>query len=194
VREISHANFGYVIAYLLPGFVIIWELQGAVPLLRTWLGTTPTDAATIGGFLFATLAAIGAGMMAHTGRWILVDSIHHATGVVRPSFRFRTLGSRIGAFEYLIEIHYRYYQFYGNMVVALLVAYAIPWNTGAASSIGWRDVGFVVLEALLFTSSRDCLQKYYRRVDELLRDDDDRAIVDPPRGTPRPEGRARAGR
>lgn len=185
MKDLTHANFGYLVAYLLPGFVIVWALQERVPLLAEWLGGAVSESTTVGGFLYATLAAVAAGMMASTIRWAVLDTVHHATGVKQPRFVFANLAGRVDAFEYLIEIHYRYYQFYSNMLVAMLMAYGLRRPTGI-EAIGWSDAAFVATDVLLFWASRDCLVKYYQRVDQLLRNKKGSAMLS--ESAPRPEG------
>jgi len=58
MREVNTQSFGYIIAFLLPGFIILVGLAQTSPTVAKWLGASGTDAPTIGGFLYGTLAAI----------------------------------------------------------------------------------------------------------------------------------------
>lgn len=83
---------------------------------------------------------------------------------------FSTLHEKLDAYQALIENHYRYYQHFSNMLLSLAFAYltrffAISWQT---YHVGMVDLGFVVVEIVLFFGSRDALRKYYRRAGELL--------------------------
>ena len=64
----SVANFGVLIAYILPGLLVLWGLSELSPAFRGWLAAAAPDTATIGGFLYITIAAIGAGLTASTVR------------------------------------------------------------------------------------------------------------------------------
>jgi len=71
-------------------------------------------------------------------------------------------------YRLLIEIHYRHYQFYANMFVAVLIAVV-----GYHIHVGWRtfglaDLATVILEPIFFFTSRDTLQKYYSRTVQLF--------------------------
>lgn len=124
----------------------------------------------MGGFLYVTLGSIGAGMTASAVRWAIVDSIHHSTGIIRPNWNDAMLSSKLRAFEYLVENHYRYYQFYGNSLVSLLFAYS-AWRLApgsVANGIVGEDVGVLLIAWLFFAGSRDALRKYYFRVTLLL--------------------------
>src|SRR5262245_28317945 len=64
----------------------------------------------------------------------------------------------VASFELLVNIHYRYYKFYGNMLVDLAFFYA---TRGYA--LGWRGLFYWLLIALFLVASRDALRKYYER-------------------------------
>lgn len=157
----SLTNFGLLIAYVLPGFT---ALQG-VPFLATAPGGWGVEGApTLTGFLSGTLEAVAVGLTVSTVRWLVIDTLHHRTGVRPPAWDFGHLAAGAAAFELLVHIHYRYYKFYANMVVALLAAYA-----GGGYSLGWRGLAYWLLAALFFLGSRDALRKYYARAGQLLR-------------------------
>lgn len=169
-KESFEANFGLLIAYLLPGFVALWGVAYISPVVQTWFGTAPEQAPSVGGFLYVTLASIMVGLTASTVRWLIVDTLHHATGVMRPSWDFSRLGENVAAFDALIEMHYRYYQFYANMVVALVFAMVLR-HLAAPGGPWWGDAADAVVVALIsvfLAGSRDSLAKYYRRSEQLL--------------------------
>jgi hypothetical protein len=102
-------------------------------------------------------------------RWALIDTLHGYTGLPLPPLDFSRLGKNVAAYELLIEIHYRHYQFYANMFVATAIAY-ICYRTqlGGVWPLGWPDTGVAVLEVIFFLTSRDTLRKYYTRSRQLL--------------------------
>ncbi len=160
-------NFGLLIAYVLPGFILLWSLAPYSATVTSWLGQATGDQPTVGGFLYVTLASVGLGQLVSTLRWLLIDSLHHITGIRQPQFDFSNLRNAVDAFNRLIEIHYRYYQWHANSLVALLFAAPLHWH-----SQGFRISELLILivtMVVLFLGSRDTLSKYYRRVDALLR-------------------------
>jgi predicted membrane protein len=70
----------------------------------------------------------------------------------------------------LTDIHYKFYQFHGNLLVAVLFVYfARRAHLGfLIAPLGWLDVGFLVLSLILFVGSRDTLRKYHARLTLLL--------------------------
>lgn len=166
---VSNATFGPLVAYLVPGATVLAGLAPYSATLRSWFALSPADAPTIGGFLFLTVAALAVGMTVSAVRWAVVDSLHAWTGLGPPPLDFSALGRNVEAFVLLIEIHYRHYQFYANMLVATAVAYAsYRTQLGGLTPVGWPDVAVGLLALVFFAASRDTLRKYYGRSRQLL--------------------------
>lgn len=161
-----------MIAYLLPGFVALWGISYQSPAVRMWLtGNPPGYSVTIGGFLYTTMAAVIAGLFCSTVRWLLIDTLHHHTGIARPDWDFGELQKKLAAYQLMEENHYRYYQFYANVNVAITIGY-FSWRFAASRGVFiWADLLFIATVLLFHLGSRDTLQKYYSRVAYLLRDD-----------------------
>jgi len=169
MQNVTNANFGPLIAYLVPGATALWGLSRFSPAMAAWFAATPDNAPTISGFLYLTVASLAVGMTITAIRWAIVDQLHVLTGLRPPDLNFANLSRNVEAFSLLIEIHYRHYQYYSNM----LIATAITWichriELGVLWHIDLIDVGFVALEAIFFMTSRDTLGKYYQRTKQLL--------------------------
>jgi hypothetical protein len=162
-EENSLANFGLLIAYVLPGFTALHGFplpSGDHPAWGTG-GADPNPSLT--SFLSGTVMALAVGLTVSAVRWLLLDSLHHRTGIRPPAWDFARLDKNVAGFEYLVLIHYRYYKFYANMVVALAWAYATR-----EYALGWRGLAYWPLAGLFFLASRDSLRKYYQRAGQLL--------------------------
>ena len=169
MESVTNANFGPLIAYLVPGATVLVGFSQFSPVLRSWFGSAPADAPTIGGFLYLTVASLAVGMTVSAIRWALIDTLHSLTGLPLPRLDFSRLGQNVEAFGLLIEIHYKHFQYYSNMVVASAIAYTCyRVKLGGMLPLRWLDIAFVVLEAIFFITSRDCLRKYYTRSQQLL--------------------------
>lgn len=170
MRELNSGNFGIVISYLLPGFVTLSGLSFFSNTVAGWLSPQGPRPATVGGFLYATLASLACGMTVSAIRWAVADTIHHITGIRKPRFDFSKLKDSTAAFVVLIEVHYHYYLCYANTALALAftcVAYVISKGWGSA----WVLAAILPLEVVFWLASRDALRKYYRRAGELLEAD-----------------------
>jgi hypothetical protein len=170
VNELAGKNFGIIIAYILPGFVALWGASRFCPAVALWIAASHQGEPTVAGFCYVSLASLAAGLIVSTVRWALLDTLHHATGVKPPPWRFARLDDRLQGFLVLVESHYRYYQHSSNMFVAAAFSYSAYLNAEGfnVSRQGWLTVGVLLLEIILFAGSRDCLRKYYSRTQELL--------------------------
>lgn len=172
MRDVTNNNFGLLIAYVLPGLTVLWGASHFSPTLRSWLASNPTDSPTVGGFLYVTLGSVAAGMMVSTIRWLLIDGVHHLTGLKEPAWDFSRLGPNVAAFDVLIRIHYQFYQFNANLLVAILFTYVMRKSTLETFVVfGWEDVAWLLAAVVLFAGSRDTLRKYHQRVELLLSDE-----------------------
>lgn len=167
--EFSGREFGLIIAYILPGMALILGLSPLSPTITGWLAAHDGSGPTLAGFLYFVVASLGAGLVASVIRWGVIDQLHHYTGLNRPQWDDRKLADSLEAFNYLVENHYRYYQFYANTLVALPCAYLVQRisSPNAAMSV-WTDFLLLATCCFLFAGSRNALQLYYRRAVTLL--------------------------
>lgn len=172
MKDVTNGNFGLLIAYLLPGFTALWGLSYLSAPVRAWFGNESASAPTIGGFLYVTLASVALGLLASTVRWLVIDTIHHHTGVPRPHWDFSQLQRNVAAYDVLGENHYRYYQFHSNMAVAVAFWYVAKCLAEGfwPPPFGWGSLGVALVEAVLLAGSRDTALKYFSRVAEVLDD------------------------
>lgn len=160
-------SFGLLIAFILPGFVSLAGASRFSPTIAGWMTISPQLDSSMSGFLYVALGSLAAGMIASAFRWLLIDTLHHRYGVPAPDLDFSRLQANLDAFQLAVEHNYRHYQFYANMMLAsLFYAVADQLRTGRWSLLA--IVCFLGLEAVLWVTSRDCLQRYYQRTSQLL--------------------------
>jgi len=167
VQKVGDGSFGFVIAYLVPGLVALSAISDFLPSVDAWFGFG-SSAPTVGGFLYGTLGSIATGLTLSAIRSMTLDRIHHATGIPSPNWDFARLQQHLPAFQGAVENHYRYYQFYGNMLLALVL---IPIAPNARSRWLSAMPGWIIGTTLLvvyFHASRDALSKYYARTAAML--------------------------
>jgi hypothetical protein len=169
MADASTKNFGLVVAYLVPGFI---GLAGAVPLfpvIGTWLQPVQQGEMGFGPPIYALIAAAAVGLIISCFRWLSVDQIHHWTGVRRPVWDDSQLERVLSSFDYLVQSHFRYYEFCGNTLIASLWAYGVNRTMKTLPTLGLgTDLGIVILSLVLFTASRDALSKYFKRTGLLV--------------------------
>ena len=174
--ELSDKNFGIIIAYLLPGFVVVNGISAASPTVAQWLAAPP-HIPSVSGFLYVGLGSLGAGLTISAVRWMLLDSIHAWTGIAGPDFDFSKLHKKLDAFDAIVVSHYRYYQFYGNMFVAVPLWLGCRISAGSSLMSPVAVLSCMLLELIFFVASRDSLHKYHHRAHQLLTEQTNRIIM-----------------
>lgn len=166
MRELSSNNLGIIIAYLVPGMIALWGLSAIWPEL-TLLQPADEPQPTIGGLLCLTVIATGLGVLCGTIRWLVIDTIHHRTGLRPARWDFSRFHELQTGYDRLTSLHYDFYQFHANGLIAIAGAYSV--QRVADSGLGvMTDLGIVPLLVVLFLGSRDTLRKYYSRLNQLL--------------------------
>lgn len=93
MKDVSTGNFGLLIAFVLPGFIVLWGASYFSATVRLWLSTADATP-TVGGFMFGTLASVAAGVTVSTVRWLVIDKIRDWTGIRQPPWNFSRLGQK----------------------------------------------------------------------------------------------------
>lgn len=166
--DLSGRNFGLLIAYVIPGFVVLWGFSYPSETIREWLQGSGAAGPSVGGAVFVLIASIACGMAANAVRWVTIDQVHHYSGLPRPSWDDSRLQEHLQAFDYLVENHFRYYQFYAAGLVAVLTAYAAWRLSGHADATGGAEFGVCALAWVFLACSRNALRSYYGGTSLLL--------------------------
>lgn len=170
MSDTSGKQFGILIAYILPGFIVLIGLTPVFPLISQWL--KPIDAQGglgLGPPLYAILGATALGLILSCFRWLLIDRIHGWMGVRRPVWNDRHLEGRLGGFDYLVLNHFRYHEFCGNTLLATLSVYILNRASHSLHFLNpGTDVAMAILAIVLFAASRDALKNYYSRSGRLV--------------------------
>jgi hypothetical protein len=123
----------------------------------------------LGPPLYAMLGAMALGQVLSCFRWLLVDQTHRLMGVNRPAWEDSQLDRVLGAFDYLVQSHYRYYEFCGNTLLAVLAAYGLNRTFGTLPFLGiGSDLAVAAVAVVLFAASRSALTNYYTRTRRLI--------------------------
>ena len=164
--ELSERSFGLLIAYLIPGWVVLLGVSLKSTVVAQWMAGSIAQTPSVAGFLFATLASIAIGVFVSTVRWLTVDRLIGLVGVKPTSMDFGELHQRHLALKLLIESHYRYYQFHSNLIVALPIACLMRWHE---KGIQWAEIFLLlIVVAVLTAGAYDTLEKYFKRMREVL--------------------------
>lgn len=149
----------------MPGFLALVLIGQYSAAIHAWLASQPPSGPTVGGFLYTTLASLALGLTLSTIRWLVLDRLHYRTGIRRPAWNFSRLEQHVTAFQLAVDYHYRYYQFYGNTLMVLVVSVFLPHPIPGLLP-GPTNVCRLVLATLamlFFVASRDALRNYHDR-------------------------------
>ena len=165
------ATFGYAIAFIAPGAVALWGLTQFSPSLRNVLTTASVQQTSVGAFLIAVLAALSLGVIISGVRWLVFDKVLLRSTFDAGETEFAAFKGDAAhtAYRDIVENHYRYYQFYSNMVIAATIAY-FCWITGSTSSESAKYLGLLfvaVLDVVLYFSARDAIQKFFKKAKQI---------------------------
>ncbi len=167
--ETSSRQFGLIVAYLIPGFVGLAGVSPFLPIVGRWLQPVNQGELGLGPPIYALLGATAVGLIVSCFRWLFLDQLHHWTGVRRPEWDGSRLPKSLEGIDYLVQIHFRYYEFCGNTLVVGLWAYWLNRSMGTLSFLGaGTDLGMAIFALVLFAASRDALAKYYKGTSEMV--------------------------
>jgi|KBSSwiStaDraftv2_1062776.scaffolds.fasta_scaffold36808_3 hypothetical protein len=165
-------NFGALIAFLLPGFLALWGISFSSPEVAAWMAKSSTsDSATVGGFLYATLASLALGLVISAARWVVIDQLLYSVGgLERPNVSFAKLKDEkvLSAFREAIENHYRYYQYYSHSCIAIAAAFAYALMHGSECPPLGFLIGVPVVVFMLLLAARNELKRFWLRAREIL--------------------------
>lgn len=167
MKNLSSHNFGILIAYILPGFVVLFGIGFWSVTVQSWLAVNPQKAPTIAGFLYVTVASLGIGVVLNTLRRHTLDLFHHFLGIKKAHWNYSDLQENISAIEFVIANQFRFYQFHGNLFLALLFTF-VAYELQATTWNWWHFGFFLAVESIVFLGSRDNFRNYYLRLEEIL--------------------------
>lgn len=175
MKDITEKNFGVIIAFLLPGFLLLWLLSiSDVDVSKAGLKTLNMGDQSIGGVLTISLAALAVGMIIGAARWAIIDHFlkfvfwlfKHPLPQL-PSFSKLKGKEEFATFQGIIENHYRYYQYYSNTLIAIIGAFIahLIYGSDRTPALVWLAV--IVLGLILLAASSNSLWNYRKRASEL---------------------------
>jgi hypothetical protein len=162
-------DFGALIAFVAPGFVGLLALAYQLPSVATLIEEASKAEQNVGIFLFALVASLAVGLAVSGLRSLFIDLAMNAVlkrfGVKDPEIQWKTFSlENLTKLLTVRDNFYRYYQFYSNMAVAMLLwAEARTWSSlPGESKLSQLQWWVVILSSLvmLLAAGRQ-LKQYY---------------------------------
>lgn len=159
VNPFSLINFGLLIAYLLPGTISVYALRYFSRDTAALFDAVLDKDKNLGASFLILVTALVLGLIVSAFRDLALDRLHYKTGVEFVQFNYGKFldEDRRAALEELIANKYRFYQFYGNTMVALLfllIARMVKENICNYPTLFILNLLAVVI---LFIASREAL-------------------------------------
>lgn len=129
---------------------------------------TMEQAPSVGGFLYVTVASLIAGLILNVIRWALFDVLNAMTGINSPDWDDSNLQDNLQAFQNAVEQHFRYYQFYACMLIAVAMVYVVHHFIVPEPVDSWIDLPILIFFALFGFAQRDALRRYFARTSRIL--------------------------
>ncbi len=158
----------HIMAFFLPGFVVLLGLQYLSPTIYSWLHNPSVS--TLG---LTILMAGAIGYITSVVRWFSIDTlIFIFFGHSTPKFESSKLENCLPAFQHIIDQTYRYYQNHANTLVALIFTFSTRILTGFNTTQyeGWITFCTIFSCSALFFGAKDCMKKYVERVCQLSKE------------------------
>jgi len=187
-------DFGLLIAYFVPGFILLMALRFWVGYVDTLLAEVDKHEHRVVSTLTIVALAIVLGMMISSLRFAMVDASFHVSAIYpcplwdktdcpqnEPLTRHDPIYSRFvdeGRLNALVMAEQndkRPYQFYGNTLIAIMI-FCLSWvacgpNKGTTNTWKKRALragpAFIVIALILYPASRLSYYRYVTSVESL---------------------------
>jgi len=171
VKTITPLDFSNVIAFLLPGFVAFYSLIYISPRASEIIEVSFSKESNMGILFVLVLFSLAAGLILSAFRSLILDWIQFKTGVDSPDLDHSKLKNKdtLTAYNEAINNTYRFSQFSGNMLIALILLLAGKLFTYSGSSNQYLVYFILVITIIvLFLSHRYALKDTYVTLAKIL--------------------------
>lgn len=171
MKPLAPLDFSHVIAFLLPGFVAVYALGYLSPRTGELISLSFSADAGIGPVFVLMVASLVLGVGLSALRTLALDRVQHWTGVTRPDLDFSQLKCEQtrAAFSEAVANTYRYAQFYGNTMLAVVcLALAKLYNDRSWAGQAGLYFALILGAVILFCAHRAQLKDTYRTSRQIL--------------------------
>jgi len=199
MEGITSTTFGYIIAFFLPGFVCLQSISYVSDALRDVLDTAKGKDPSIGIIFYTLIAALICGLIVSAFRTVVLEWAYCKwkwEGKVRGRQMYIKIGrrqlpfkiipvdrspviyakllddKRLALYQATVDNNYRYYQFYGNLCIALTLLFfcryviaGIPIRDTMGHFLIFSVNVFVI--AFLFFAAKASLRGVYKAIGEI---------------------------
>ncbi len=172
--QFAPINFGLIIAYILPGTVTVYGLRYLSPRIDALWSTLERGQIVAGPLILIGVSALAVGLILSSFRFVVLEPILYCTGVNRTTIKYDKITNteRLNLFNQMVENVYRYEQFYGNVLLSLLLFFILRYFVGDKPIVQTRGdfvafIAILVSLVVLFFATRTQLKEVSRAVDDM---------------------------
>lgn len=169
-KDALGTSFGLAIAYLLPGMSGLYGFTFWFPGMRKSFVSFQTSASNVGVFLLVLMLGLTVGLILNSVRWAIFEAWRPDQLKTEELATLTLDRQRLAAYRARLEDDFRFHQFNGNSVLAMLILYSgslkTSWVNMKVTQILEQSVLVVVL-GLVFVFA--ALDRYKRFIDGTRR-------------------------
>jgi len=177
VTQYASTLFGYIIGYLLPGLFALITISMWFPNAIEVYKVFETANSTTGIFLLAILFALMLGIELTAFRFVFYDCFLCKLFFKIDDFNNADVKQladekQLKAFKYLVDQHYKYHEFWGNVSIVIPVFFC---GTLHVKLIAWNTCSFVIYASVMLAifivtvfAALNAYHKYVKRTNALF--------------------------
>lgn len=121
MKSVPDLDFGYFIAFFLPGALALYALGDVAPPVNRVFGGLFVKDQAVGASLFILVAGLMAGIVISSFRALVLEWFYKKAGIEMRPLNFAALAQKetYSAYKSAINATYRFYQFNANMGLSL---------------------------------------------------------------------------
>ena len=167
-------NFGLIIAYFLPGVLVTYSLRYISARIDHLLHAVEEGQVFLGPAVVLVVGALVAGLIISSIRTVAVDSLLYKAGIPKPQVDYKKLTSaeKWAVYSQVVENIYRFYQFYGNIFLGLLLLAILRYGIAgvpifaSAQSVTLFLITIGAVAALLLSAIQS-MRQLHKAIDDL---------------------------
>jgi hypothetical protein len=167
-------NFGLIIAYFLPGVLVTYALRFVSFRIDHLLNLVEEGQVFLGPATILIISALVTGLIISSVRVVLVEPLIHITGVPKPRVNYKKLAppEQWAVYSQVVENIYRFYQFYGNILLGLLMLGVLRYGIAGSPIVSSaQNIALFVLTlgsvVTLFFAARQSMKQLCSALDDL---------------------------
>jgi hypothetical protein len=162
MQAFSPLGFGEVIAFLLPGLVALRAVAHFSDSVGGWFTACESSSAPVGPALLLLIGGLAAGVTVSAVRWAGLDCFLFRKHQL-CDLDYSKVDDHKEAFRAIIEGRYRFYQFNGNMLVAVVALVTARFAASGSAALAGAPLALTITLVLailvLLLASRDGIRR-----------------------------------